>query len=215
MIRINLLGGPKVVAVAAPEGAPGISSSAIVAAVVAFVVFGGVVGVAYIYWSAQIQQQKTKIESLSREFSRLQSVKQQADEYLMKKNQYQQRIDTITSLQRSKTGPVELMRAVGYEADRSDDLYLETISTSGARLSLNGSSISIASLANFLGSLDKNGDFIDVTLRHAYEDDMFKRTAYKFALDCEFKPPAQPAVGVPAAGPKATPVGGRPSKHGT
>jgi len=214
MIRINLLGGPKVVAVSAPEGAPGISSVAIVAAVVAFVVCGGVVGGFYFFWSAQSRQQKAKIDSLSREFSRLQSVKQQADEYLLKKNQYQQRIDTITSLQRSKTGPVELMRAVGYEADRASDVYLDTISTSGTRLSLNGSSLSITSLANFLGSLDKNGDFRDVTLRQAYEDDLFKRTAYKFALDCEFTPPAQPAGGVPATGPKAAPAGGRPAKPG-
>jgi Tfp pilus assembly protein PilN len=213
MIRINLLGGPKVVAVAAPEGAPGISPTAIAAAVIALVVFGGGVGATYIYWSHQVSTLKAQIDSLSREFTRLQSVKQQADQFLLEKQQYQQRIDTITGLQRSAKGPVELMQSVGYEADRSNDVYLETISTSGDRLSVDGISMTITSLANFLGSLDKNGNFADVNLKQAYENDMFKRTAYKFSLDCEFRPPAPPGgtatggrqTGMPAAGRAAKP----------
>lgn len=214
MIRINLLGGPKVVAVAAPEGAPGISPTAIVAAVIALVVFGGGVGATYIYLSALIKQERTKIDSLSREYSRLQTVKQQADQFLLEKNQYQQRIDTITGLQRSAKGPVELMQSVGYEADRSSDVFLESIATSGDRLTVNGTSISITSLANFLGSLDKNGNFTDVTLRQAYEDDLFKRTAYKFALDCEFKPPALSTGTSPGTGQPGRPAGGRAAKPG-
>jgi Tfp pilus assembly protein PilN len=214
MIRINLLGGPKVVAVTQPEGAPGISPTAIAAAVIAFVVFGGGVGATYIYWSHQISTLKAQIDSLSREYTRLQTVKQQADQYLLEKNQYQQRIDTITGLQRSAKGPVELMQSVGYEADRTSDVYLESISTSGDRLTVNGTSISITSLANFLGSLDKNGNFTDVTLKQAYEDDLFKRTAYKFALDCEFKPLAPSAGATPGAGQPGTPAGGRTAKPG-
>jgi Tfp pilus assembly protein PilN len=214
MIRINLLGGPKVVAVAAPEGAPAIASSAIAAAVVALVVFGGGVGATYIYWSHQISTLKAQIDSLSREYTRLQTIKQQADQFLLEKNQYQQRIDTITGLQRSAKGPVELMQSVGYEADRSNDVYLESISTSGDRLSVNGTSISITSLANFLGSLDKNGNFADVTLKQAYEDDLFKRTAYKFALDCEFKPPVAAGGASPGAGQPGTPASGRAAKPG-
>jgi len=214
MIRINLLGGPKVVEVAAPEGAPGISSSAIVAAVAALVVFGGGLGAAYVYLAHQVSREKAKIDNLGRDYTRLQGIKQQAGQYLLEKNLYQQRIDTITGLQRSATGPVELMQSVGYEADRSNDVYLESISTSGERLSVNGTSISIASLANFLGSLDKNGNFADVTLKQAYEDDLFKRTAYKFAVDCEFKPPAAPVGIVPPTGQPPTAARGRPAKSG-
>ncbi len=214
MIRINLLGGPKVVAVAVPEGEPGISSSAIAAAVVALVVFGGGVGVAYFYLAHQVSVERTKIESLSREYTRLQGIKQQADQYLLEKNQYQQRIDTITGLRTAAKGPVELMQSVGYEADRSNDLYLESISTAGEKLSVNGTSISITSLANFLGSLDKNGNFANVMLKQAYEDDLFKRTAYKFALDCEFRPPGSATGATPSTGQPGTAAGARRAKPG-
>jgi Tfp pilus assembly protein PilN len=216
MIRINLMGGPKVVAVAAPEGAPGISSMAVAAAVVAFVVFGGTLGAAYLYLSHQVTIVKTYIQNENLKYQSLQAerVEEQANDYLRKINQDQQEEEIINGLNQSKKGPVELMRAVGVEADRSNDLYLNSLSTASGRLSMKGTSRSIRSIASFLASLDKNGNFPDVKLEQVYEDDLFKSLAYKFELDCEFKPPGQPGGGAPPTGPGATPAGGRGPKPG-
>lgn len=106
------------------------------------------------------------------------------------------------------------MESVGYEADRTNDLFLESISTSGDKLSVKGTSTSITSLANFLGSLDKNNNFANVMLNTAYEDDLFKRTAYKFAVDCEFRPPAVQSGTAPSTGQPAATAGGRATKPG-
>ncbi len=206
MIKINLLGGPKVVStrVAAPSGL----------APEAFVVSGALLvalGLASLFiwwsWTSKINKLKDQLQKELTEQRRLAGIRAQSDAYLLRLRLLETRIKTIHDLEASRVGPVELMRVLGVTADRTNDLYLLSVTAAGPRMVLRGQANSIDSIAGFLGTLNKTGTMSDVQLRQANQDDIGKRTSYKFNLDCQYKigPPVPAAGGAPAAQPGATP----------
>jgi Tfp pilus assembly protein PilN len=198
MMRINLLGGPKVVA--GPAAAPAaIAPSAIIVSAVVLVAMGLVAVITLFYMRSEIQQLDTEIQAQQREKARLAGVKAQAESYLKTLNELQQRKDTVDALARSRVGPVELMRALGVTATRSNDLYLLSVAHQGERLVIRGESATTDSIANFLGQLQDSGSFSDVQLRQAIQNDKSGRTSFDFNLDCVFKSSASAGPEVPAA----------------
>ena len=210
MMRINLLGGPKVVAAAAAPSSA-VAPSAIIIAGVTFVALGLVSLIFFFVLRSQIQNLDTKIKAQETEKLRLAGVKAQAEAYEKTLNDLQQRKDTVDALARSRVGPVELMRSLGTTATRANDLYLVSVGHSGDRLVIRGQSNSVESIANFLAQLEQSGSFSDVRLRQSFQNNKGTRVSYDFNLDCIFKSSASAGPEVPAAqqGGGARPSAGR------
>lgn len=199
MMRINLLGGPKVVA-ARPVAAPSaVAPSAIIVSAVIFVALGLVSVITLFYMRSEIQKLDTEIQAQEREKARLAGIKAQALAYQKTLNELQQRKDTVDALARSRVGPVELMRALGVTATRANDLYLLSVAHRGERLVIHGQSRTVESIANFLGHLQDSGSFTDVQLRQSIQNDKQGRTSFDFNLDCVFRSSASAGPEVPAA----------------
>ena len=210
MMRINLVGGPKVVAAAAAPAA--VASSAIIVSAVVLVATGLVSLITLFYMKSEIRKLDTEIQAQEREKARLASVKAQAQSYEKTLNDLQLRKDTVDALARGRVGPVELMRALGVTATRANDLFLVSVGNQGNRLVIRGQSNTVESIANFLAQLEQSGSFEDVHLRQSFQNNKGTRVNYDFNLDCVFKssasvgpevPAAQQAAGRPAAGQRA------------
>jgi Tfp pilus assembly protein PilN len=198
MMKINLVGGPKVVA---PTEAPSaIAPSAIIVPAAIFVAMGLVALIVFFSLKSSISDLDTKIAAAERLKAELATVKQQADNYEKQLNELQQRKDTVDALAKGRVGPVELMRALGVTSTRSNDLFLNSVQTSGDRLTIKGEANSADTIANFLGFLQGSGSFSDVRLQQSFQNDKGTRTSFDFTLSCSFVSSAAPA---PAAQPAA------------
>jgi Tfp pilus assembly protein PilN len=195
MIRINLLGVAKPVAQAAGP-AEGIAPEAIIIPGALFVVLALIAGFVFWYLNGQITSLNTELAKQQREKTRLAGVADQNKKYEAQKNQLEQEKKVIESLQSSRVGPVEMMHVLGLLANRSNNLYLLSVSSTSGRLVMDGQASSTDAIADFIGSLQRSGSFDDVQLRKSYEDDVKKRVNFKFNLDCVFK---QSATGTPTA----------------
>jgi Tfp pilus assembly protein PilN len=209
MIKINLLGIAKPVAQAAGP-AEGIAPEAIIIPGALFVVLALIAGFVFWYVNGQITGLRTELAKQQREKARLAGIMEQNKLYEARLNQLQLRINTIQTLQNSRVGPVEMMHVLGLLANRSNNLYLLSVSNNAGRLVMNGQASSTDAIANFIGSLQRSGSFDDVQLRKSYEDDLNKHLSFKFNLDCVFKqtttgtptPPAGQKPGSPAPPPR-------------
>jgi len=214
MIRINLLGVTKPVARTSGGGpSEGMAPEAIIIPGILLVVLGLLAVFVWWYWTGQIAALNKRNDAALREQTRLAGIMEQNKVYEARLNQLQLRISTIQTLQNSRTGPVELMRVLGTLANRSNDLYLLTVNTTGGRLVLTGQANSPDAIANFIGALQHSDTFDDVQLRQSAEDDQGKRVSFKFNLDCVFKQSAPETTTVPAGQP-ATPPAPAPRRAG-
>lgn len=204
MIRINLLGVAKPVAQAAGP-AEGMAPEAIIVPIALMVVLGLITGFTYWYMNSRITQLQAEKAKQELEKKRLEGIMEQNKLYEQRLAQLQLRINTIQTLQNSRVGPVEMMHVLGLLANRSNNLYLLTVSNKGDRLVMDGQASSTDAIANFIGSLQNSGTFDDVQLRRSWQDDQAKRVNFKFNLDCVYR---QAAPGTPP-----TPAG-QPAKPG-
>lgn len=207
MIKINLLGVVRPVA-AKPAGPPPTLGRQVLILVISAVVAFGIVGFIYQYWTNQIDTLNKDIAEQKREADRLAQIRAENQRYQAQIQQQQRRINTIQTLENSRVGPVDFMTSLGDIVNRSNDLYLLTVSPDGARVAIRGQSNSVESIANFIANLKNSGRFQEVQLRQYYQDDQFNRLSFKFNLDCVYRLP-------PAASPAAQPAGapGAPARQ--
>jgi Tfp pilus assembly protein PilN len=215
MIKINLLGvAPPPSKKASGPPAPVAFQAAIF--IVALIVCFAIVGVIYKVWSNQIADLGKRLSQEKIRQTELAAVKAQNERYQQRLRDLETRINTIQALQNSRTGPVELMSALGGIVNRVNDVYLFTAAPAGDRLALKGQSATVESMANFIGFMKRSGSFEDVQLDQFYQDNDHERLNYKFSVSCLFKQPngaVSPTSGAappgPAPGAGATP-GARP-----
>lgn len=200
MIKINLLGAPKPVARAA-EPSAGLAPEAIILPGAFLVVLALIAGFVYWYMTRQIDTLNTNLRTAKAEQARLAGIKEQNARYEQQLSQLQLRLDTIHLLQSSRVGPVELMHTLGALVDRSNDLYLLTVTPKADRLAIEGVANSTEAIANFLAALVKSGNFVDVQLRQSYQDDRASRVSFKFSLDCVYKQSSTENPTAPATSP--------------
>jgi len=176
----------------------------------ALIICFGIVGIIYKIWSNRIADLE---KSLSREKIRqteLAVVKAQNAKYQQRLKDLETRINTIQALQNSRVGPVELMSTLGNMVNKTNDIYLYTLTPSGDRFQLKGQSSTVDSMASFLAFMKNSGTFDDIQLDQFYQDDLHERQAYKFSVSCGFKTAnggTSPTAGGGAEGPVAPPKG--------
>jgi Tfp pilus assembly protein PilN len=126
----------------------------------------------------------------------------------------QQRVATIEQLQRDRTGGQELLDMVANTVSRTENLWLTEMARKGNVLSMEGSSASVNSVANFITALKRSGYFQKVEIKEAKQDE--KNTAiqaFLFQISAEITPP--PAAQTrPANAPAPAAAAKAPAKKG-
>ncbi len=203
MIRINLLGQIRPKAARRP-----VDTGAALPAVFigAGLVLGALVlGFFYYTWQNQLNKENTEIKRLQAQKTDLEQTKQQVEAFEKQKVVLQQRVSTIEQLQRDRTGAQELLDMIANTVSRTENLWLTEMVRKGSILSMEGSSASINSVANFITALKRSGYFQKVEIKESKQDE--KNTAvqsFVFQISAELTPPpavqARPAnAPVPAA----------------
>jgi type IV pilus assembly protein PilN len=199
MIRINLLGQIRPKTARRP-----VDTGAAVPAI--FMIAGAVLGLAFLFflylnYQKSLNEENARIAQLTAEKTQLQQIKTQVEAFTAQKAILQQRVSTIEQLQRDRTGGQDLLDMVANTVSRTENLWLTTVERKGNALSLEGSSASINSVANFITALKRSGYFQKVEIKESKQDD--RNTAvqtYNFQITAEISPP-QPAQAKPANAP--------------
>ena len=198
MIRINLLGQER------PKGGrrgPVDTGSALPALFIGAGILFGVLVLGYLYysWQKQLTEENNQIKRLQAQKTELEQIKQQVDAFEKQKTVLTQRVQTIEKLQRDRTGGQELLDQVATTVSRAENLWLVSMVRKGNNLSLEGTSASINSVANFITALKRSGYFRNVEIKESKQDDTNTNVqTFSFQISAEISPPqpGQPAPGV-------------------
>jgi len=157
MIRINLLGQIRPKASRRPVDT---GAALPVVFIGAGLVLGALVlGFFYYTWQNQLNKENTEIKRLQAQKTDLEQTKQQVEAFEKQKIVLQQRVATIEQLQRDRTGGQELLDMVANTVSRTENLWLTEMVRKGSVLSMEGSSASVNSVANFITALKRSGYF--------------------------------------------------------
>jgi|SRR5579872_1264365 Tfp pilus assembly protein PilN len=192
MIRINLLGTPKPknkrsrVAIAAPTMDLGEVGSPAMKILVAIVLAGGV-NAAYWY---QLDHQSVaiaaKMKVAEQQNRELAGVKTKYLERQKQADNYKHRVDVIDQLRKAQTGPVNLLNTIGQTVNSTEAVWLNSMKTQGASISIQGMALSADAVANLIENLQKTGYFKDIEIKETYQDENVKdMQAFQFELTCE------------------------------
>lgn len=192
MIRINLLGVPKPkskrarASVAAPAMQFGEVGSPLVKVLVALVL---TVGVNYAYWHQLDGEHdgiaaKMKVaEDQNRKLAGVKTI------YLQRQKEadaYKHRVDVIDQLRKNQTGPVNLLNTVGETVNNTEAVWLNSMKTQGANISIQGMALSADAVANLIANLQKTGYFSNIEIKETYQDEsVHDMQAFQFELTCE------------------------------
>jgi len=212
MIRINLLGQirPKAARRPVDTGAalPGVFIGA------GLVLGALVLGFFYYTWQTQLNGVNADIKKLTAQKTDLEQTKQQVEAFEKQKVTLQQRVATIEQLQRDRTGGQELLDMVANTVSRTENLWLTEMIRKGNILSMEGSSASINSVANFITALKRSGYFQKVEIKETKQDE--KNTAvqsFGFQISAEITPPTAMQTR-PANAPAPSAAAKAPAKKG-
>lgn len=171
MIRINLLGQirPKA-ARRVPTGEPG------GALPVVFILAGAALGVLllffyYVTLQRSLAEETNRIKQLRAQKAELELIKQQVEAFERQKVELQKRIGIIEQLQRDRTGGQELLDMVANTVSRTENLWLTSLVRKGSALSIEGSSATVNSVANFITQLKRSGYFQKIEIKEAKQDE--------------------------------------------
>src|SRR5713226_3917193 len=212
MIRINLLGQIRPKSARRPVDTGAALPVVFIGAGVALGVL--VLGFFYYTWERQLNKENVEIKRLTSQKTELEQTKQQVEAFEKQKVILQQRVSTIEQLQRDRTGGQELLDMVANTVSRTENLWLTEMIRKGNILSMEGSSASINSVANFITALKRSGYFQKVEIKETKHDE--KNTAvqsFGFQMTAEVSPPPA-AQARPANAPAPAAAGKAPAKKG-
>lgn len=191
MIRINLSSlappkGKRGGRTAPTVSVPGEGPSTVVLAAIVFVIAG-----ASMYLSSVlINRDRDKLEQdfrrVTAENQRLSEVKAQYEASKRQSDNYQRRVNVIDELKNLQKGPVDMLNLVADTVNKTDAVWLETMTTDGKNLNFTGLALSADAVADLMSNLRKTGQFRSVEIKETSQDSAIKELqAFKFELICE------------------------------
>jgi Tfp pilus assembly protein PilN len=192
MIRINLssLAPPKTKRggkrAAVTVSTPGEGSSTVVLALVFFAILLAAMG----GWTYIVKVQADKLEGdwrkVQAENQRLAEVKAQYEASKRKADLYQRRVKVVDDLKEAQKGPVNLLNLVAETVNKTDAVWLDTMTSDGRNLNFTGMALSADAVADLMANLRKTGQFKSVEIKETSQDAAVKEVqAFKFELICE------------------------------
>jgi Tfp pilus assembly protein PilN len=192
MIRINLLGTPKPknkrsrVAIAAPAMELGEVGSPAMKILVAIVLAGGLNAAYWYQLDHQAVAIAAKMKVAEQHNRELASVKAKYLERQKQADNYKHRVDVIDQLRKAQIGPVNLLDTLGQTVNGTEAVWLNSMKTQGANISIQGMALSADAVANLISNLQKTGYFKNIEIKETFQDDSVKdMQAFQFELTCE------------------------------
>src|SRR5438552_3443400 len=207
MIRINLLGQIRPKAARRAEDTGAAMPAVFIAA--GLVLCSLVLGFFYYTWQTKLNAVNADIKRLTAQKTDLEQTKLQVEAFEKQKVVLQQRVATIEQLQRDRTGGQELLDMVANTVSRTENLWLTQMVRKGNTLSMEGSSASVNSVANFITALKRSGYFQKVEIKESKQDEKTSGIqTFLFQMSAEITPPPaaqtrQANAPAPAAAAKA------------
>jgi len=153
--------------------------------------------------SKQLDQQ---IAELQREKAELAQVQSQYETFSKRKELLTARINVIEQLKAQQAGPVILLSAIANSVSSGDTVWLTSFDKQKDKLTVNGTALSMRSVADLMTKLEATKQFKSVDLKETSQDTRPGDVdTFTFALDLTIEPPAPPASTTAAkpAAPKA------------
>ena len=192
MIRINLLGTPKPknkrsrTAIAAPAMELGEVGSPAMKILVAIVLAGGINAAYWFQLDHQSVAIAAKMKVAEQHNRELAGVKTKYLERQKQADNYKHRVDVIDQLRKAQTGPVNLLDTLGQTVNGTEAVWLNSMKTQGANISIQGMALSADAVANLISNLQKTGYFKNIEIKETFQDESVKdMQAFQFELTCE------------------------------
>ena len=192
MIRINLLGTPKPknkrsrAAIAAPAMELGEVGSPAMKILVALVLAGGINAAYWYQLDHQAVAIAAKMKVAEQHNRELAGVKTKYLERQKQADNYKHRVDVIDQLRKAQTGPVNLLDTLGQTVNGTEAVWLNSMKTQGANISIQGMALSADAVANLIANLQKTGYFKNIEIKETFQDESVKdMQAFQFELTCE------------------------------
>jgi Tfp pilus assembly protein PilN len=193
MIRINLSSlapqkskrsrrGPSMPSVSIPgEG----SSTMVLVLIIFGALAVGIVGT-YLFLERQADRLKKEMQVAEAENRRLAEVKTKYEASKKKADLFERRVKVIDDLKANQNGPVKLLDLVAETVNKTDAVWLNSVTSDGKNLNFIGMALSPDAVADLMANLRKTGAFKSVEIKETAQDSSVKEVqAFKFELICE------------------------------
>jgi len=188
MIRINLLGVPRKTRGkrAAAVSVPGEGSSTMVLALIVVLGLGVAVAASYMWVTREHDRLDKSLQKATAENMRLADVKAKYEASKRKADMFERRVKVIDELKEAQKGPVNLLNLVADTVNKTDAVWLDSMTSDGKSLNFVGMALSADAVADLMTNLRKTGAFKTVEIKETSQDSTVKELqAFKFELICE------------------------------
>src|SRR5579864_3798920 len=168
---------------------PGEGSSTIVLALIVFGAVGIGIVVSWLYLDRTSTQLKKDMQVAEAENRRLAEVKAKYEASKKKADMFERRVKVIDELKEAQKGPVKLLDLVADTVNKTDAVWLNSVTSDGKSLDFVGMALSPDAVADLMANLRKTGAFKTVEIKETAQDSAVKEVqAFKFELICEMAP---------------------------
>ncbi len=141
--------------------------------------------VAFGYWwrglSADIEEKRTKLQSLQVESQRLQKLQAELKKYEEQSAELERRLGIVEQLRKNQTGPVNLMNSLIQSVPDDPRLWLTNLTQRGTAVTVEGNAFDVPAIAGFISGLGRRSPFSNVDLDFWEQEP----SNLKFKLSCE------------------------------
>lgn len=193
MIRINLSSlappktkrGGKRAAVAVSSGGGEGSGTVVLALVFLGILLVSIFG-SYMLVTKENARLEKELQATLAENRRLADVKNQYEASKRKADAFERRVKIIDDLKEAQKGPVTTLQLVADTVNKTDAVWLESMTSDGKTLTFIGTALSADAVADLMANLRKTGAFKSVEIKETAQDAAIKEVqAFKFELNCE------------------------------
>ncbi len=192
MIRINLssLAPPKTKrgkrSAAPTVSMPGEGPGFLILAVVFVAGMIGACAVLQVLVNRQNDNLQKELTKALIENRRLADVKAKYEASKRKSDLLERRGKVIDDLKAAQKGPVDMLNVVADTVNKTDAVWLDTMTTDGKSVNFTGMALSADAVADLIANLRKTGAFRTVEIKETAQDSTVKEVqAFKFELICE------------------------------
>jgi len=198
MIRINLSSlapprtkrGKRGSPVTTSASTPGEGSGTVVLFLIFALLLGGLMGVSWWLVGREHDKLQKELQVAVAENQKLSEVKVKYEATKKKEEVFERRAKAIDELKEAQKGPVRVLDMVAETVNKTDAVWLETMTTDGKSIDFVGMALSPDAVAELMANLRKTGYFKTVEIKETAQDAGVKEVqAFKFELICEIGTP--------------------------
>jgi Tfp pilus assembly protein PilN len=198
MIRINLSSlappkskrGKRGSAATVAISTPGEGSSTVVLAGIFVLLLVLGIGGSWIWVTREHDKLDKEYKAAVAENQKLSEVKLKYEATKKKEEVFERRAKAIDELKEAQKGPVNVLNLVADTVNKTDAVWLESMTTDGKNLNFIGMALSPDAVAELMANLRKTGFFKNVEIKETAQDASVKEVqAFKFELICELGGP--------------------------